>query len=260
VELTNLLYEQDGPVVTVTVNRPESLNALNNQTMRELGIALEAFNGDESAQVMIITGAGSKAFVAGADIKEMAGLDSAGAEAFSRMGHKLSLAMEGSSKAIIAAVNGFALGGGCELAMCCDFIVASDRARFGQPEVALGVIAGFGGTQRLARLTGRGVAARMLMTGEMIKAQRAVEIGLATEVVPADQLMARVQELAQTIASKGPLAVGATKRALNRGFDLTMEAGLDLEAVLFGTMFNTDDMREGTNAFVESRPPNFVGR
>ena len=259
-ELSHLIYDKEGAVVTVTVNRPKALNALSNQVMRELGQAVETFAGDDDARVMILTGAGDKAFVAGADIGEMAGLSSAEAEEFSRIGHKVSLAMESTPKAIIAAVNGFALGGGCELAMCADFIVASDRAKFGQPEVNLGLLAGFGGTQRLSRLVGRGNAARLLMTGEIIGAQRALELGLVTEVVPGDELMARATEIATTIASKGPVAVGSTKRALYEGTDLPIAQGLDLEARLFGELFDTEDMREGTQAFVEKRAAQFKGR
>ena len=259
-DLKHLIYEQDGAVVTVTVNRPEALNALSNAVMQDLGAAVENFAGDDTARVMILTGAGNKAFVAGADIGEMAGLSSEQAETFSRMGHKVSLSMEGTGKAIIAAVNGFALGGGCELAMCADFILAGDRAKFGQPEVNLGLLAGFGGTQRLERLVGRGNAARLLMTGEIIGAQRALEIGLVTEVVPGEELMDRARELAATIASKGPVAVGHTKRSLYEGTDLPIEQGLDLEARLFGALFDTEDMREGTQAFVEKRPAEFKGR
>ena len=255
----NILYETDGAIVTVTLNRPKVLNALNHQTVVELRRAVDTFATSESARVMILTGAGEKAFVAGADIAEMSGLDPAKAEHFARVGQQLSTAMESTPKAIIAAVNGFALGGGCELAMACDFILASDNARFGQPEVNLGLLPGFGGTQRLPRLVGRGMARQLTYTGEIIKAERARDIGLVNAIYPQGELMAAARKIAETIASKGPLAVGASKRAINRGSDLSMEAGLDYEASLFGSMFTTDDMREGTSAFLEKRAADFKG-
>ncbi|MDP6945317.1 MAG: enoyl-CoA hydratase-related protein, partial [Myxococcota bacterium] len=232
----------------------------NHQTVVELRRAVDTFATDDALRVMILTGAGEKAFVAGADIAEMSGLDTATAERFARVGQRLSTAMESTPKAIIAAVNGFALGGGCELAMACDFILASDNARFGQPEVNLGLLPGFGGTQRLPRLVGRGMARQLTYTGELVKAERAREIGLVNAVYPQAELMAAARKIAETIASKGPLAVGASKRAINRGSDLSMEAGLDYEASLFGALFATDDMREGTAAFLEKRPADFKGR
>jgi len=256
----NILYETDGAIATVTLNRPKVLNALNHQTVLELQRAVDTFAKDDALRVMILTGAGEKAFVAGADIAEMSALDSMTAERFARVGQQLSTAMESTPKAIIAAVNGFALGGGCELAMACDFILASDNARFGQPEVNLGLLPGFGGTQRLPRLVGRGMARQLPYTGEIIKAERAREIGLVNAVYPQGELMEAALKIAQTIASKGPLAVGASKRAINRGSDLSMEAGLDYEASLFGAMFTTQDMREGTSAFLEKRAADFKGQ
>ena len=260
-EFDTLRYERDDHnIVTLTINRPGVLNALNHQTLRELHVAFEAFRADADARVLVLTGAGDKAFVAGADIAHMVGLAPAEAEAFSRLGQELTTFIESVPKAVIAAVNGFALGGGCELAMACDFILASDRARFGQPEVNLGLIPGFGGTQRLARIVGRGVAKQLLFTGEIIAAQRALEIGLANAVYPHAELLERARAVALAIASKGPLAVGAAKRALTRGYDLTLEVGLEFEAMLFGSMFGTEDMREGTQAFLGKRDPRFVGR
>lgn len=256
----NIIYETDGPLAIVTLNRPKVLNALNHQTILELKDAVDAFAADDALRVMILTGAGEKAFVAGADIAEMSELDPATAERFARVGQHLSLTMESTPKAIIAAVNGFALGGGCELAMACDFILASENARFGQPEVNLGLLPGFGGTQRLPRMVGRGMARQLTYTGEIIKAERAREIGLVNAVYPLAELMEQAKKVALTIASKGPVAVGASKRALNRGSDLSMEAGLDYEATLFGAMFTTQDMREGTNAFLEKRQADFKGR
>ena len=255
----NIIYETEGALALVTLNRPKVLNALNHQTILELQRAVDAFAADKSLRVMILTGAGEKAFVAGADIAEMADLDAPTAERFARVGQQLSITMESTPKAIIAAVNGFALGGGCELAMACDFILASDNARFGQPEVNLGLLPGFGGTQRLPRMVGRGMARQLTYTGEIIKAERAREIGLVNAVYPLADLMDAAKKVATTIASKGPLAVGASKRALNRGSDLSMEAGLDYEATLFGAMFTTQDMREGTSAFMEKRQADFKG-
>jgi enoyl-CoA hydratase len=256
----NLLVESDGAVTTVTINRPAVLNALNVETLKELRQAVAEFEEAASQRVMLLTGGGSKAFVAGADISQMAGLGAKEGEAFARVGQELGIAMEACPKPIIAVVNGFALGGGCELAMACDFIVASDRARFGQPEVNLGLIPGFGGTQRLTRLVGRGMARRLVYSGEIIRADRALEIGLVTEVVEADSLMEQALGLAQTIASKGPLAVAACKDAILRGADCSLNDGLELEVKAFGSMFETEDMREGTQAFVEKRKAEFKGR
>lgn len=256
----NLIYERDGSIVTLTINRPEVLNALNKRTLTELHRAFFEFRHDADARVLILTGAGDRAFVAGADIAQMADLDQQEAEDFARLGQNLTAAIESVPKAVIAAVNGFALGGGCELAMACDFILASDKASFGQPEVNLGLIPGFGGTQRLARIVGRAVAKQMIFTGETIKAKRAQEIGLANAVYPHGELLEGARAIADTIASKGPLAVGAAKRALNRGYDLALEVGLEFESMLFGSMFKTEDMREGTGAFLAKRRPTFKGK
>ena len=258
-EFENLLYERAESIVTLTVNRPTKLNALNRQTLTELHRAFFEFRHDQDARVMIITGAGERAFVAGADISEMAELSQEQAEEFARLGQNLTTSIELVPKAVIAAVNGFALGGGCELAMACDFILASENARFGQPEVKLGLIPGFGGTQRLARMVGRAVAKQLIFTGETIDGRRALDLGLANAVYPLENLMEGARDIAKTIASRGPLAVGAAKRSLNRGYDLTLEVGLEFEAMLFGSMFKTEDMREGTRAFLEKRPANFRG-
>ncbi len=259
-DLEYLQYDREDSIVTLTVNRPKSLNALNRATLGELHDALLAFEQDRDARVMILTGAGSRAFVAGADIAEMAEMTQEQAEEFSRLGQTLTALIERVPKPVIAAVNGWALGGGCELAMACDFILASDNARFGQPEVNLGLIPGFGGTQRLARIVGRGIAKQLIFTGEIIGAQRALEIGLANAVYPQDELMSLARSVAATISTKGPLAVGAAKHALNRGYDLTLEVGMEFEAMLFGSMFKTEDMREGTRAFLDKRDPRFTGR
>ncbi len=256
----NLLYERTDFIVTLTVNRPNVLNALNRKTLVELRRAFFEFRHDHEARVLIITGSGTRGFVAGADIAEMASMTQEEAEDFARLGQGLTSEIESVLKAVIAAVNGYALGGGCELAMACDFILASDNARFGQPEVNLGLIPGFGGTQRLARVVGRAVAKQLIFTGEVIKSDRALAIGLANAVYPQEELLEAANKIARTIASKGPLAVGAAKRSLNRGYDLTLEVGMEFEAMLFGTMFKTEDMREGTGAFLEKREARFTGK
>lgn len=255
-----LLYEQTEHIVTVTMNRPKSLNALNRATIDELTTAFNAIATDDTVRVVILTGAGDKAFVAGADIAEMSDLNPEEAEAFARLGNALADRMEALPKPIIAAVNGFALGGGCELAMACDFIIASQRARFGQPEVNLGLIPGFGGTQRLQRLVGRARARRLIYTGELIKADEAKSMGLVTEVVAPESLLQRVRDVAWLITQKGPLAVAACKAAINLGADAELGIAIDNEAKLFGSMFATQDMREGTTAFVEKRSPKFEGK
>ncbi|MEZ4268675.1 MAG: enoyl-CoA hydratase-related protein [Myxococcota bacterium] len=256
----NLVYDRTEQTVVLTINRPEVRNALNRKTLVELRRAFFDFRHDQDARVLIITGAGNKAFVAGADIAEMAGLSQEEAEEFARLGQSLTSEIEAVPKAVIAAVNGYALGGGCELAMACDFILASDNAQFGQPEVGLGLIPGFGGTQRLARIVGRATAKELIFTGEIINAQRALAIGLANGVYSQAELLQRAGDVAKVIASKGPLAVGAAKRSLNRGYDLTLEVGMEFESMLFGSMFKTEDMREGTQAFLNKRKPEFKGR
>ena len=248
----------DSHVAVLTIHRPKVLNALDPATVDEVMAATATFASDVDARVLIITGAGDKAFVAGADIGAMAEMSVDEAEAFARRGQAMTKALEDVAKPVIAAVNGFALGGGCELAMACDFILASDRARFGQPEVALGLIPGFGGTQRLARLVGRAMARRLCFTGEQVSAQRAYELGLVQEVVSHEELMPTAMHLAELIVSRGPLAVGACKRAINRGADLSLEAGLDVEVMLFAGLFHTGDVREGTAAFLERRTPQFT--
>jgi enoyl-CoA hydratase len=252
---TLLVEEADG-IVTITVNRPDKLNALNAVVLRELTDAVEAL-GD--ARVAILTGAG-KAFVAGADIAEMKDMSAVEAKAFSDSGHRLGYLMEQAKCPIIAAVNGFALGGGTELALACDFIYASEKAKFGQPEVNLGLMPGFGGTQRLARRVGIGRARELVYSGAMIDAAEALRIGLANQVVPHDELMAKVRELAGTIASKAPLAVAASKRVMARGYDADLATANELEATAFSALFGSEDQREGTAAFVEKRKATFKGR
>jgi enoyl-CoA hydratase len=246
-------------VATLTLNRPDKLNALNERLLIEMRGAVLTLSMDRSVHALIITGAG-KAFAAGADIGAMGEMPPAIAKAFADAGHALGDALESAPFPAIAAVNGFALGGGCELAMACDFIYASDKAKFGQPEVNLGVIPGFGGTQRLARRVGIGRARELCYTGDIIGADEALRIGLVNAVVPLDQLMTRVREVAKKIATKGPLAIAQCKRVIHDGADLPLERANELEAQAFALLFGTSDQREGMKAFLEKRPAKFEGR
>lgn len=256
----NLLLEQDGAVAVVTVNRPKVLNALNAATVAELGGVFADLKADDSVRVVILTGAGEKSFVAGADISELAAQSPASAHIVARNGQAAFAAIERLGKPVIAAVNGFALGGGCELAMACTLRLAAETARFGQPEVNLGLIPGYAGTQRLPRLVGKGVALDLLLTGRLVKADEALAIGLVNRVVPAAELMAAARALAAELAGKPPRSLEYILMAVNQGVDLTLEAGTDLEAALFGLVSSTSDMREGTSAFLEKRPATFTGR
>ncbi len=254
--------ERDGFVATITINRPEKLNALSTQVVRELHLAFHqlAFPTDGAPpRAVILTGAGDKAFVAGADIAEMSTMTAAQAKSFADLGHRLGALMETAPFVVIAAVNGFALGGGCELALACDFIYASDKAKFSQPEVNLGVIPGFGGTQRLARRVGAGLARELIYTGDMVGADEALRIGLVNKVFPADQLLAKARETANKIATKGPVAVAAAKRAILRGMDQDLVNANELEAAEFAVLFGTEDQPEGMRAFVEKRKAEFKG-
>jgi enoyl-CoA hydratase len=257
----NLLFERDGTVATLTVNRPKVLNALSQATIAELGAALREVEGDESLRVAIVTGAGDKAFVAGADINELRALPSAdAARQLAERGHQVGLYIAQMSKIMIAAVNGFALGGGCELAMACDIRLAADTARFGQPEINLGLIPGWGGTQRLTRLAGAGMSKLLNLTGEMIGADEALRIGLVERVYPGTELLGAARALAHQIAGQAPLAVAAIKQAINRGQDMAFADGCMYEAALFGTIVHTEDAKEGTGAFLEKRKPTWHGR
>jgi enoyl-CoA hydratase len=255
-----ILVQVEGAIATVTVNRPDKLNSLNTVVLRELTAAFISLDASYKVRAVILTGAGEKAFVAGADIAEMSAMNAAQAKAFSDSGHRLGVLMETSPFPVIAAVNGYALGGGCELALACDFIYASDNARFGQPEVNLGLMPGFGGTQRLSRRIGISRARELIFTGEPIKAERALELGLVNEVFPLASLMDRVRATAEKIASKAPIAIAYSKRVIERGYDAGLGVGNELEATAFSTLFDTADMREGTKAFVEKRPAKFEGR
>ena len=256
----NLLVEVSEGIATLTVNRPKSLNALNTATVAELLLAVESVEDDRSVQALILTGAGEKAFVAGADIAEMAHMGSPAALTFSELGHRLGDALEALPIPTIAAVNGFALGGGCELAMACDLIYASEKARFGQPEVNLSVIPGFGGTSRLARRVGPHRARELIFTGDLIDARRALALGLVLELFPPDLLMGHCRAVALKIASKGPLAVSQAKKVISAGSDLPLTAANALERQAFAALFGSQDQKEGMAAFLEKRPPRFQGK
>ncbi len=256
----NLLYECSDGIATVTINRPKALNALNQATLKELLSLFTALKDDVAVKVVILTGAGEKAFVAGADISEMQPIDAVAGRHFALLGHKLAATIEELSKPVIAAVNGFALGGGCELALCCDMRLASENARFGQPEVNLGVIPGFGGTQRLPRLIGKGRACELLMTGDMVDAAEAYRIGLVNKVLPADELLPAASKLAAKIASKGQVAIGFVKSALRDGLEIDLARACTYEADLFGLCFATADQKEGMLAFLEKRPAQFTDK
>lgn len=256
-----LTLELDGTIATLTLNRPAVLNALNADLLARLEEALDAFDGDTELRAVIITGAGERAFAAGADIAELTALDGAVAgQHKARTGQRITQVIEALPVPVIAAVNGFALGGGCELAMACDIRIASENAKFGQPEVNLGLTPGYGGSQRTTRLVGSGMALYLCLTGETIDAAEALRIGLVQRVVPLANLLPEAKRIAQTIASKAPLAITATKRAIREGAALPLAEGLALEALHFGTMIGTSDFREGTRAFLEKRKPVFEGR
>lgn len=256
----NLLFETKNKIATITINRPKVLNALNVRTMHELQEVFTKLKEDDSVGGVILTGAGEKSFVAGADILELAAQDPVGAKEFSVASQETLHLIEHFPKPVIAAVNGFCLGGGCELAMACHMRVASDNAKFGQPEVSLGIICGNGGSQRLPRLVGKGRALELILTGEMIDAQEAYRIGLANKVTSQDELIATAESILTTIFTKGPVAVKLSLEAVNHGLEMTLEEGIQLEANLFGLCFSTHDMKEGTRAFIEKRKPNFKGK
>ena len=259
-DLKNVLYEADGGIALITVNRPDKLNALNRETLRDIAAAFDAAEGDVSVRAVVVTGAGEKAFVAGADIGEISELTAQSGRNFAMFGQNLFRSIETFGKPVIAAVNGFALGGGCELAMACHLRVASENARFGQPEVNLGIMPGYGGTQRLTRLVGKGLGLELLLTGEMITAQRAFEMGLVNALTEPGGAVAKARELAAKMAAKGPLAVKACLEAVQAGLDMPIEEGCYLEATLFGLCCASEDMKEGTRAFLEKRKPSFSGR
>lgn len=258
--LENILYNVENGVAVVTFNRPKVLNALNNQTIEELAEIVEDLEKNEAVKGVIITGSGEKAFIAGADINELSAMDSLHGKAFARKGQKVYLALENLAKPVIAAVNGYALGGGCELAMACHIRIASENAVFGQPEVNLGIIPGYGGTQRLPRLIGKGAALEIILSGKMVSAQEAFRLGLVNRVVSAGQLMEEAKKLLGDILSRGPLAVKYALEAVNHGLNMSIEEAMDYEASLFGLVCATEDMKEGTKAFLEKRHPEFSGK
>jgi enoyl-CoA hydratase len=243
----------------LTLQRPEKLNALNNEVLKELEQAFAALEFDDSVGAVVITGSGEKAFVAGADISELASLDTASARRQALAGQAVFDRIEAFPKPVVAAVNGFALGGGCELALACHIRVASDNARFGLPEVSLGIIPGYGGTQRLPRLVGKGIALDMILSGELMGAADALRVGLVSRVFPLAELRAGVEKLARTILSRGPLALRSALDAVHQGLEMPQEKGQRFEATLFGLLAATQDMKEGMGAFIEKRPAVFKG-
>lgn len=254
-----VLIEHTGAVSKITINRPAALNSLNRATLVALGAAIDAVGGRSETGVVIVTGAGDKAFVAGADIAEMSGLSPSAATEFAQLGQRTFAALEALSVPVIAAVNGFALGGGCELALACDFIHASTHAKFGQPEVKLGVVPGFGGTQRLSRRVGIGVARELIYTGNLIGPEEALRIGLVNAVHPRAELLERVGDVAKAIIATGKGAVAGAKRVINAGADLPLAAAISAEAETFGQCFGPEQ-QEGMRAFLEKRAPKFPGR
>jgi enoyl-CoA hydratase/carnithine racemase len=257
--LENVLYEKKGPIAYVTLNRPKVLNALNTKTWANLRTAFEAARDDNEVRGVILTGAGDKAFIAGADINELAQLTAVGGEESSSKGQEVLNLVENLGKPVIAAINGFALGGGCETAMACTIRLAVESAKFGQPEVKLGVLPGAGGTQRLPRLVGKGRALQLILTGEMISAQEAYRIGLVNEVLPAPNLIPRAEAVLRQIFSNAPIAVKYSLEAVNKGLETSQAEGLSLEASFFGLCAGTEDKKEGTQAFLQKRPAKFQG-
>ena len=258
-DFQHLIYEADGPIARITINRPEVLNALDRATMAELGGAVDRAGGDTSIRAVILTGAGQKAFIAGADISELTRMSPLEARQFARRAQDVCNRIQWLGKPVIAAVNGFALGGGCEVALACHMRIGSTKARLGQPEVNLGVIPGWGGTQRLPRLVGMGRALEILLTGEPVGAEEAHRIGLLNRVVEPEQLLATCEQIAGTIASRGPLAVRLTMDSALRGVDVDLAHGCLIEADSFGLAAASADWREGTTAFLEKRKPGFQG-
>jgi enoyl-CoA hydratase len=260
VELKNILFEKRGPIVVLTFNRPQALNALNEETLQDLLRACRQIREDREVRAVILTGAGGKAFVAGADIKAMGEMAPLDALRFARLGHRAFAMLEKLDPVVIAAVDGYALGGGCELILCCDLILATPESRFGQPEVNLGIIPGFGGTQRLGRLMGRNRAKDLIFTGRQITAPEAYEYGLVQKIVSKEELMKEALRWADQVLSKGPVAIELSKKAINNGMETGLPAGCELERNAFAAVFATEDRKEGIQAFLEKRKPNFRGK
>lgn len=259
-ELKNVLLEKEGNIAVVTINRPKALNALNTETLKDLDVVFDAIENDDEVYAVVLTGAGEKAFVAGADITEMKEKNVIEGRKFGQLGNKVFRKIETLSKPVIAAINGFALGGGCEIAMSCDIRIASTTSRFGQPEVGLGITPGFGGTQRLARLVGLGMAKELIYTGKIIKADEALRVGLVNSLHESENLLIVAKELAKTIAKNAPIAVMLSKEAINRGIQIDIDSALAFEAEVFGECFSTEDQTEGMTAFVEKRDKSFKNR
>ncbi len=256
----NLILRKSEGIGWIAVNRPEKLNAMNIATVGELQAAFEEFEADPEVKAVILTGTGEKAFIAGADIGEFSGLNAEAGRHFARRGQDMTRTIENCGKPVIAAVNGFALGGGTEIAMACHIRIASENAKMGQPEVKLGIIPGYGGTQRLPRLVGKGKAMELIFSGRMVDAREALEIGLVNKVVPLADLPAAAEAMAREIIKNAPLAIAYAVQAINRGLDKGLDDGLEIEAEVFGRSCGTEDAREGSQAFLEKRKPNFRGR
>jgi enoyl-CoA hydratase len=256
-EYKNVLVSIEQGICLIVINRPKALNALNSETLLEIRSAVKEAEDKQEVQAVILTGAGDRAFVAGADIAQMNGLDTLSGRKMALLGQQVFSEIENLDKPVIAAVNGFALGGGCELAMACDIRIASENAKFGQPEVNLGIIPGFGGTQRLPRLIGKGRAKYYIYTGELMSAHEAFITGLVNKVVPAGELLNTARQVATTIMSKAPVAVQMAKQAINNGMDVDLDSGIAYEAEAYSTCFGTSDRVEGMNAFLEKRAPVF---
>ncbi|MGQ9538579.1 MAG: enoyl-CoA hydratase/isomerase family protein [Candidatus Bathycorpusculaceae bacterium] len=259
-EFKYILYEKSEGVATITINRPEALNAFNAEVVGEILQALEDTKTDENIRVVVLTGAGEKAFSAGADIKAMKGMNALKARELSQMGEKLCTALENLEKPVIAAINGYALGGGLEVAMACDLRIASENARMGQTEINIGLIPGWGGTQRLTRLIGATKAKELIFTGKMVDAKTAEQLGLVNVVVPADKLRETVRQFALEIAQKAPVALKVAKALINKGAEISLDAALALEREGFGVVASTEDLQEGVSAFIEKRKPTFKGK
>jgi enoyl-CoA hydratase len=260
ISFENISYEVKGSIAYITMNRPKVMNALNRKTVEELNAAFHTAKGDATVKGVILTGAGEKAFIAGADIAELSAIEGEQAGEFSKKGQEVLLFIETLGKPVIAGVNGFALGGGCETAMACTIRIAAENAKFGQPEVKLGIIPGYGGTQRLPRLVGKGRALQLILTGDLIDAHEAYRIGLVNEVVPAADLISRCEAILKQIDANAPLAIRYSIDAVNEGVNTDLSSGLKLEARYFTLAAGTDDRKEGTSAFVQKRAPQFQGK
>lgn len=255
----NIIMNSENGIGFLTINRPKSLNALNTEVLNELYPAIKEVENNENIRVLVITGAGEKAFVAGADITELAHLNALQGKYFVANGHKTMTAIQELPIPVIAAVNGFALGGGLELALACDFIYASENARFGLPEITLGLIPGFGGTQRLPRIIGKNQAKELIFTGKMLSAEEAFQLGFVNKIIPHDQLIEEVMKTAKSIAAKGKVSLNAAKQAINQGMDVDLKTACEIEINAFALCMASADAKEGTSAFIEKRKPEFKG-